>query len=266
MHLRNYGFSALFFLLSLSLLNSCSESDEDIKPGSGNPSNPNSTSYKQAVGKSANDLLSADYYDKLIVEVQYVEGFEPTQAALQNLSDFLEARLHKPNGIIIQQQSIPSPGQSSYAINDLTKIEDDNRTAFTDGKTIAAYFFFADGNYAQDSENSKTLGIAYRNTSMVIFQKTITGLSNELFEPKRSLLESTVINHEFSHIMGLVNVGTPLESDHQDEAHGHHCDVKSCLMNYVAETGDVINNFFDSNNVPELDPQCINDLKANGGK
>lgn len=261
--MRHSVFKYLGYCLLFFLLQSCNNNEtEEVTPE--HPFNNNKNN--QTVGASANDLLSAENYDQLVIEILYVEGFKPTTKAVENLEAFLEARLNKPGGITFQQKAIASPGKSSYSISDIRSIEESNRTAYTEENSIAAYFFFADGSYAQDTENSKVLGVAYKNTSMVIFQKTIQSLSGDIFEPDRALLESTVINHEFAHIMGLVNVGTSLQSDHQDEAHGHHCDVESCLMNYVAETGDVVTNLVNADKVPTLDSQCISDLQANGGK
>jgi len=52
----------------------------------------------RAPGASAQDLLAASSYDSLIVQVQYVQGFQPTAQGLQNLQSFLAARLNKPAG------------------------------------------------------------------------------------------------------------------------------------------------------------------------
>ncbi len=47
-----------------------------------------------------------------------------------------------------------------------------------------------------------------------------------------------------------------------DEAHPNHCDNKNCLMYYATQTSGLINN----NSLPALDADCVNDLRANGGK
>ncbi len=39
-----------------------------------------------------NDFLSANNYDQLVVEIQYVTGFEPTAGTVANLKAFLEQR------------------------------------------------------------------------------------------------------------------------------------------------------------------------------
>lgn len=230
--------------------------------------NPEQKSYyRQGVGESSNQLLSAGEFDKLTVEIQYVEGFKPTQNAIDNLTTFLNARLNKPNGISVELKSISSPGKSTYSVTDIKNIEDATRTRFADGKTFAVYFLFLDGEYAANSGNGKVLGVAYRNTSMAIFEKTIHEFSdNVISEPPRDKLETTVINHELGHILGLVNTGTAMQTNHQDVEHGSHCNNNKCLMYWLAETSDMVSTLLGSEPVPGLDAACLADLKANGGK
>lgn len=210
------------------------------------------------------DFLSDKRYEKLIVEIQYVNGYNPTSAAVANLKNFLLQHLNKKEGITIVENGIPSPGKSVYSIEDVKEIEKENRTQHTKRKTLTAYFFFADADYAGNS-GSKVLGIAYGPVSMVIFEKTIQDLSGGLTQPPVQVLESSVIHHEFGHILGLVNNGTTMQTEHQDEPHGQHCDDKNCLMYYAVETSDITANIL-GGNIPVLDTYCMNDLKANGGK
>ena len=101
---------------------------------------------------------------------------------------------------------------------------------------------------------------------MAIFEKSIKDLTGGFGEPDTDKLETVVVNHEFGHILGLVNVGSAMQVNHQDVEHGKHCDNEDCLMNWTAETGDAISNFLGTSGLPELDANCINDLKANGGR
>ena len=216
-------------------------------------------------GVTSHDFLSNNKYEKLIVEIQYVTGYPPTATALDNLKTFLQQRLNKSAGIIIIQNAISSPGKLFYTLEDIRSIEKANRTQYTNKKTLTAYFFFADGEYASNSGNSKVLGITYGSSSMVIFEKTIKDFSGGITQPSAVTLETTVINHEFGHILGLVNNGSSMQSPHQDEPNGKHCDTKNCLMYYTAETSDIIANLV-GGNIPTLDSKCIDDLRANGGK
>ena len=213
---------------------------------------------------SNNSFLSDKDYNSLVVEVQYMKGFQPTQVALNNFKNFLQNRLNKPGGITVVQDSIVSSGKSSYSLSDIQQIEQANRLQYAAGKAIAAYFLFLDADYSANSGNSKVLGIAYSATSMVIFEKTIRDYCGGIGQPSPSTLETTVIDHEFGHILGLVNNGTPMQANHQDTPHGRHCTVKNCLMYYNVETSYIIASLLGG--IPELDAQCVADLRANGGK
>lgn len=222
--------------------------------------------HKLATGESAHDLLAASDYDRLEVEIQYMPDHKPTDAALERLKTFLVARLNKPQGIEFVYTKIPSKDKTKYSIDDIKAIEDEHRTVFTEDKKVGTYFLFLDGEYSENEGNSVVLGVAYYNTSMAIFQKTIKDLTTGLGSPEQNKLETVVINHEFGHILGLVNVGTAMQNSHQDTSHGKHCDNEDCLMNWKAETGDAINNFLGTSGIPGLDQNCIDDLQGNGGK
>lgn len=216
---------------------------------------------KKTLGTSANDLLSGNKFDSMIIEVVYVEGFEPSAAAINNFVSFLNNRINKSEGISVEKRAIPSPGNESYTNTQIIAIEEANRTYYNDGSQIAVWAFFADAKSSNDTKATVVLGTAYRNTSFVIYENTIQKLSNSPFKPSREILETTVMNHEFGHILGLTNSGTPLQSDHEDVDHKKHCKVTSCLMYWESESGNII-----GGTIPQLDSQCIADLRANGGK
>ena len=61
---------------------------------------------RQATGSSANNLLSDDTFTSMIIELVYIEGFEPTQQAIDNFTSFLSNRTFKPDGITIEKRAI----------------------------------------------------------------------------------------------------------------------------------------------------------------
>ena len=244
----------------LTFLFSCKSS----VTGSNNKQNTR-TGNLLAVGKSAHDLLADNNFNKLIVEIQYASGFKPTQTAIDSLQAFLNRRLNKPNGITIALDAITAPGNTQYTLNQIEQIEQTNRQEYNDGKTIAVYYFFADGDYSGNTSNTKVLGMAYRNTSIVIFENTIQNLSGGIGQPSTAVLETTVMEHEFGHILGLVNIGTPMVTNHEDPNHPGHCNNSKCLMYYNVDTGDIVSNLL-GGTIPQLDQNCLTDLKNNGGK
>lgn len=254
----------IFTLLAVGFVFFISCSKEDDLTESSPTINPNTN--KQATGSSSNDLLSDKKFKSTIIEVVYVVGFEPTTAAINNFVAFLQARTYKPGGITVIKRAIASPGTAPYTIQEIAVIEDANRSKYNTANQIAIWAFFADGQSSSDTSTSVILGTAYRNTSFVIYEQTIQGFSDSPFEPNRTLLETTVITHEFGHILGLTNLGATLQSNHEDAAHPKHCNVESCLMFWSSETGKGIADMVSGGTAPQLDAQCIADLRANGGK
>lgn len=246
--------------LAFVLLASCSK--DDITDNSVIVKSNN----KKVTGSSSHDILSENIFKSMVVEIVYVEGFEPTTATINNFVSFLNARINKSDGILIEKRAIASPGKTTFTDAEIVAFEDANRTKYNTSNQIAIWALFIDGKSSKDTSTTIVLGTAYRNTSFVIFENTIHGLSDSPFEPNRSVLETTVISHEFGHVLGLVNLGAPLQSNHEDTEHIHHCNVSSCLMHWSSETGQGISNMVSGGSVPQLDAQCIADLHANGGK
>ena len=250
-----------FLLIFLIFISSCSKEDSNNRldgiDKSGN---------LQPTGSSSNDILSDVNYTSLLVELVYVEGFEPTQTAVNDFISFLEERTFKPGGITVEARSIPSPGLSPYSIQEIADIETVNRTKYNTDDQITIWAFFADGEANGNSDTELTLGTAYRNTSFVIYVASIEDITGGTFQPSQSVLESTVIQHEFGHILGLTNLGAALQSDHEDPENPKHCDVETCLMYFAAETGAGAMNMVSGGTIPQLDTQCLADLQANGGK
>ncbi|WP_051476096.1 hypothetical protein [Aquimarina megaterium] len=248
-----------YLLISSFILIGCSDDDDNTLV-----TNTLQANNKKPLGSSANDLLSATNFNSITIEIVAVQGFEPTSQAIQGFREFLQDRLFKPDGITITQRSIPSSGKAPFSIEEIAEIENATRTLFNKEDDITVYVYFADGSKENDTNEQVTLGSAYLNTSMVIYEGTLRALSVRPNSPSLSAIETATLNHEFSHLMGLVNLGTPLQSEHEDPDASNHCNVSNCLMEAAIEFGSGMMGMGDI--IPELDAQCIADLQANGGK
>jgi predicted Zn-dependent protease len=231
-----------------------------INPYSNNPGDPDYF-YNRPVGASANELLSDSKFKSLKVEIQFMAGFEPNGSSLTHLQNLLATLLNKPAGINIVTKEIPSSASTQLSTNQVLEIENNNRTAFTTGDQFAIYILFTNGVFTDNN----VLGAAYRNSSMVVFGKNIKDNSGGLGQPSRVKLESTVLEHEIGHVLGLVDIGSAMQTNHKDATHGNHCNNSGCLMYYSAETKDVLG-FLITGNTPSFDSNCLADLRANGGK
>jgi hypothetical protein len=186
-------------------------------------------------------------------------GYPPDAASINNLVNFLKKYINKPDGIQVTQQEIAASGKSVLSIDEIVNIEKKNRTVFTQNNTLAIHILITDGVY----DKPNILATSYWNTSFCIFGKTVKDDTGSWGSSLLTQFLSTLFEHEFSHLMGLVNQGSPMQTDHLDPDNGAHCNNIHCLMYYDVETSTVGGNLF---SIPTLDANCEADLKANGGK
>lgn len=248
---------SLFFIL-----NGCVSNPQGSDNGGGENFNYN---HQQNPGISANDMLSDESFSELIVEIDYMPGYEPNARALDSLKAFLEQRLNKTSITILEPSQIPTGNQNSYSANDVREIEAQERNNFSEENVLSTYMLITDGYYSQQN----VLGIAYYNTSNAFFGPAYDDASSGFGSLSRYQVEAISFRHEFGHLFGLVNIegsGTDMQTDHQDEEHGSHCDNDSCLMYYAMQQSDIIQQMFNEERIPALDANCIADLQANGGK
>ena len=283
-------------LLAIAFLYSCS-SDEDGGTGPIEDDDPIEIDRSQnllATGASANDLLSNDNFDRILVEIAHVEGFRPAQQTMTNFIAYLQQHTFKQN-IDVSFLELSSPGEETLTLQEIANLETENRTAYNDGRTLAVYIYFADAPSDGDEEDEGlvTLGAVYRNTSMVIFERTIRTLAGRSALVTLTDVETATLNHEFGHLFGLVNLGTVAVNDHEDPEAENHCDIDGCLMqaelvfggtaraiamgkstvqSACSLPGKSVMDMLESRAsrsvaiVPELDAECVLDLQNNGGR
>jgi hypothetical protein len=221
------------------------------------------------VGQSAHDLLSAERFKGMTVEVAAVGGMEPSLEALARLKEFLESRLNKPAGIrfVADPALERSAGSPAYSPDDIRSLDQRRRRQFSEGDQIRVFLLFLDGRAKQDGPNAATLGQAYWNLSIAIFSETVRKAASGGDGDSRLLptLEATTLAHEFGHLLGLVDNGSRSASPHVDRQHPAHCDNSRCLMHFSVE-GGVFGASLAGGQLPELDKACLQDLADNGGK
>ncbi len=214
----------------------------------------------KSVGASAKEFLSATTYQSLNVEIAYMPGYAPDPTALGNLQAFLTGLVNKPGGISISQRVIPASGKSSLTLAEVREIEKNTRTVFTTGTSVGVFILYTDGVYNE----ANTLGIAHKNTSMAVFGKTLDDNSGGVNQASVTKLETIILEHEAGHLLGLVDLGSPMQVNHKDPA-SNHCNNSACLMYFATEISQM-GGILVTGPVPALDANCRNDLRANGGK
>ncbi|RYD59080.1 MAG: hypothetical protein EOP56_02300 [Sphingobacteriales bacterium] len=221
----------------------------------------NKNFHTRKVGASARDLLTAQHYQSLKIEIQYMTGYAPDEQAVANLTTFLDELVHKPKGIQVVTKEIRPIEDTVLTLDNVIAIENANREVYTDTSELAVYVLYTNGTF----EKGTLIGYAYRNTSAVLFGKTIRDNSDKWGRLTRTELETRILQHEFCHMLGLTNVGTPMTAEHMDHDHGKHCKNKHCLMYYKTELINYPAMILKKER-PTLDEECLEDLRANGGK
>jgi hypothetical protein len=275
-----------FFALALMLLVSINCSKDSNEGTTGEISIPvDKTPNLQGTGDSANDLLSNTNYGKLLLEIAFVEGFRPSSQTETDVLEFIREVTFK-NDIEITYKSLPSPEEETLTIEEINDLETQNRTLFNTDDAVALYIYFADAPNAEDDPDSElvTLGAVYRNTSMVIYESEVRKLAATSTLISTATVETATIQHEFGHLLGLVNLGSDMINPH--EAHetdengepvldengnptgNNHCDADGCLMSAELEFTLGMKRMLVAKNgaVPVLDDECKRDLRANGGR
>lgn len=257
-------FTSLIFIFSC--LFACKSNDDE-----GTNINDATAENRKALGVSAADLLSDDTYTSMTVELVYTAAFAPRQSTIDDFRTLLTERVNKPGGINFIETVIEPPAGAPFSTAEIREIENEVRTQYTSGDTIAVYVFFASGNNVNDTNTTVTLGTAYQNTSIVVYEKTLREIT--VNEPELlPILEATTLLHEFGHIFGLVNI----QNDdihpgniHEDPDRAKHCIVGDCLMFFEATNvgkSQVIETLKSRAQTPEFDPLCLEDLRAKGGR
>jgi len=289
----------LWFAALQLLLISCSSSsnnNDDVDPTDDGPMVVDRSQNLLSIGDSANDLLSNANFDRLVVQIAFAQGFRPTNEAVTNFENYIRDHTFKQN-ITVEFLELENNDETEIELNEVAALETENRTAYNDGNTLAVYIYFSDATAEGDDLNSGlvTLGAVYRNTSMVIYERTLRAIAGRSLTITDADLETATLNHEFGHLFGLVNLGTLPVNDHEDPAASNHCVIDGCLMRaeltfgspasraLVARSkGDVVSVCNLSGLtllkrlenrvargmpiVPVLDDECVLDLQSNGGR
>ncbi|MEM7186450.1 MAG: membrane metalloprotease [Bacteroidota bacterium] len=262
--MRRFLFRLFLLFFVVASVSGCKKDDESEQVMEEDPFAEN----RKALGSSAEDMLSSDTFKSMTVELVYSEIYRPTDEALDNLRSFLQERLNKPQGINFVERQVPEQPNDPFSIEEIREIEDRLRTKYTEGDDIAVYVFFSNGSSTNDTQNRVTLGTAYRNTSIVIYERTLQVITKKdpILLPR---IESVTLQHEFGHMLGLTNIlNDDIHNNHEDTNNSKHCFVDDCLMYFEAVnvTRSRLDRMMSLGGIPELDPLCLEDLRAKGGK
>ena len=272
--MRSWQFSTLIF--GLSLLAGCDAIDDVIDAGGlgGLTERP----------VTPKDLVTDADFTRLLIEIDAVSGHGPDADALAAFEDELEA--YRAAGhlakdairVVVDETDLEAQGgdDKKWAFADQDALHDAHQSVSPEDGEVAIHLLYVNGGTENDDGNSRVLGYAYGGDRVTMFRgnldfgcerASLGPLGGALTERACEIGEAGVLVHELGHLFGLVNNGTAMVNDHQDEEHGAHDDNEDCLMYWLADSAD----FFDvigtrfgngNNGVPKFDAACLADLDA----
>lgn len=228
-------------------------------------------------GEFASEFIRASLYPALLVEVNYAAGFAHN-AELQKrvFTTVIAEILDKPKGtqfiakeLAIGQGTGLEPNHA-YTIDEVKALEEKHRQRYKNPEdgTAVIHILVLNGHYSTDTALQKTLALAYRGSSVVLFQETLNSACNPQKPQLCDLTGSTILVHELGHLFGLVNMGTKMQKPHEDSAHSHHDPNSDCIMYWAhdaltpADIERAQRDKPDSGSAYLFDQACLDDLKA----
>lgn len=206
--------------------------------------------------------MSDSRYNSMLIEVFYDEATPPRDAAIDLLEQRAQERLSKPGGITIERHAFDGDSKT-WSSRDLSNLAEDLSATSSGGGRVVLTVLYVDGNSDGDTSNGKVLGVFFQKGRIALFPDAING--GGLLGFGASDIERAVLVHEFGHAIGLVNLGIPMQTDHEDDEHEKHSSSSQSVMYWAVEntlglstlTGGIPNDF---------DANDRADLKAAGGK
>lgn len=219
------------------------------------PWSPEGTNQRSGPGDGALDFIRGSPYTKLRIVIDHVPGAGPNEAALEVLKATAAEVLDKREVLITKHGDIPAKGKDhAYSFQEVNEIEKTHREEYSDGDTAVLYVLYLDGHSSQDTDKGSILGAAYHASSVVMFKETlrkaaeqnkgdIPGIYGSTREDMEDIIERAVLVHEFGHILGLVDNGIPMQTDHLDRDPDHtpkHSSNKNSVMYYAVENSGAL--------------------------
>ncbi len=166
-------------------------------------------------------------YSELIIEYDYVPGFEPSHIAMNTLEEVVYRYTDKREVIHRMDENVAlRDTRAVYTEEHIHLLVDNYKSHQRGGESMVLYVLYLDGAWKEEN----VLGLSYGGDRIVIFMQTIINVSRRSQNLQPHDIESSVLVHEFGHLLSLVGRG--YQSDHEDPEYRHHCDESAgpCVM------------------------------------
>lgn len=212
-------------------------------------------------------------HPRLVIEVDSVPDFEPYESTTSRTESGLGSILDKPEGVEVVLDDSLEPRGEDYAWprEELFSLAEERFDLEVPEDTAKMHALFVDGHDENDTDNRTILGLAWSNRHIVIYKQTIerlcTGILPGLQQQLCENAEASVFTHEVGHVLGLVDLGLPMVTDHKDPERGPHSANEDCVMYWAYSGEQVVNLLADrlmggQQEALGFDEACLDDIAA----
>jgi hypothetical protein len=184
----------------------------------------------------APDFLSDQYFSELQIEVDYFEGFRPSERALETMLAIAERYCEKPGGIrLVVDEQIPLPAEGERTRDGFREIGRKHCGLQAEPDVLPLYILYADhmpgsGTLATANAALPPLG---RIPSILMYREVIE--ANAMLHITGIEIETHTLVHEFGHLLGLAN-----NPAHQAKHASFHCTRPECAVAGGLGTGKAV--------------------------
>ena len=181
--------------------------------------------------------IRGDEFERLVIELDAVEGRGPRDGVVDRLTTGLLTILDKPGGItVVRDEDLPVNGPDRmWTFAELQTLAEERFGGEVADGAATFHTLWLDGTY----EEPNVLGIAWANRYLVIFSDRIDlGCRRPVPALEEALCaegEVAIWTHEVGHVIGLVNNGVPMVVDHEDAENPRHTSDEDGVMYWAYE-------------------------------
>jgi hypothetical protein len=206
-------------------------------------------------------------YPRLVLEVDRWAGYQPSPFAVQRLEAGLKGILGKDEVKVEVDGERPSDPRAAngWTFAELRQLAAESFNRPVPVGTIKMHVMLVDGVY----EQRDVLGIAWDYTHLVLFRQRMDEACGAGLPLNQEVCRQTELGvwvHEVGHLLGLVNIGLPMQSAHEAEDKRAHDVSDGCIMFWAYETPDVLtaitNDVFGTDPKLGFDDACLQDIDA----
>lgn len=219
------------------------------------------------------EVLSAEPFTDLIVEVDHAPGRAPSLAARDHLLQELRNVTSKARITIKVEQTLPADASKRWTADELVQLERDTRSTRHAAPVAVLHVLYPAGEYERPGVAGVTVSGPVIGP-VVVFLDTLDDLDFPLLgeiplpPDARAAVERATLLHEAGHAMGLVDNGLPMVRDREDKAHeGHSTNEASVMYWQVESLAGLREMVLGSGEIPlYFDEDDRADMRAAGGR